>query len=393
VDDTLGSDKRDLLVAGPTPIPISPRGRMVLLLVALVALILLFRWSPSLLPLLLGGATLALILSSPVRLLARIVPRGVAIAMVVVGLLLLVFLALVTLVPLLIRQLTELVDASPRLVSEAEGTLPQLLWPLAERGLLPAEPSEVIATLRLDLLNRAQALAQSLLGGVLGALSGTVGTLILLAGVLFVAVYLLADIRRFEAAYLRAVPVRYRRDAQALWNELGHSLSRYLSGLLVLLTIQGVLAYLLNLVLGVPYAFLLGLWMAVTAILPYIGAWLGALPAVVLALFVSPWTAVLSAVGYLVINQIEGNILTPRIQGEAIKVHPLLVFLAVVAGGEIAGPLGAAFAVPVVAVLRVLFDFFAARLYVRPPAQLSAVVLTEATPSPVAASPAGDATA
>jgi predicted PurR-regulated permease PerM len=366
-----------------TPIPISPRVRTILLLVAFAALVLLFQWSPSLLPLLLGGATLALILSFPVRLLARLLPRGPAIMLVVAALLLLVALALVTLVPLLVRQLTEVIVATPSYATDAEGWLRRFLQPLDERGLLPAEPREVVDDIRRGLLERAQTLAQRVLGGVFGFLTGTVGTLLDLFGVLFIAVYLLADIRRFEAAYVRAVPPRYRRDAQELWDELGHSLSRYLSGLLVSLTIQGVLAYLLTSILDVPYAFLLGLWTAATGILPYVGAWLGGIPAVILALFVSPWTAVLTALGYVGIQQLEGNVLTPRIQGEAVRVHPLLVFLAVVAGGEIAGLLGAALAVPVVAVLRVLFDFFAARLYVRPSHQVAVSAPTQAAPPTV----------
>jgi predicted PurR-regulated permease PerM len=392
VDDTVNRESHAVSATDATPIPISPRTRTVLLLVAFAALVLLFWWSPSLLPLLLSGATLALVLSFPVRLLARVLPRGVAIALVVVSLLVLVALALFTLVPLLIRELTELLVASPELVTEAEGALRRVLGPLAERGLLPVEPSEVIANLRQGLLDRAQALARWLLGGVLGALTGTIGTFIQLFGVLFIAIYLLADIRRFEAAYLRAVPARYRRDAQELWDELGHSLSRYLGGLLVSLAIQGVLAYLVTSVLGVPYALLLGLWTAATGVLPYVGAWLGAIPAVILALFVSPWTAVLTALGYVGIQQLEGNVLTPRIQGEAVRVHPLLVFVAVVAGGEIAGLLGAAFAVPLLAVLRVLFDFFAARLYVRPSHQVAVSAPTEAAPPAVAAHPAVDET-
>ena len=376
-----------------TPIPISPRVRTVLLLVAFAALVLLFQWSPSLLPLLLGGATLALILSFPVRLLARVLPRGPAIMLVVAALLLLVALALVTLVPLLVRQLTEVIVATPGYATDAEGWLRRFLQPLAERGLLPTEPDEVIDNLHQGLLDRAQTLAQRLLGGVFGVLTGTVGTLLQLFGVLFIAIYLLADIRRFEAAYLRAVPHRYRRDAQALWGDLGQSLSRYLGGLLVSLAIQGVLAYVFLSLLGVPYAFLLGLWTAATGVLPYIGAWLGAIPAVILALFVSPWTAVLTALAYLAINQIEGNILTPRIQGEAVKVHPLLVFVAVIAGGELAGLLGAAFAVPILAVLRVLVDFFAARLYVRPSHPVADSAPTEAAPTAVSAHPAVDETA
>ncbi|MDP8921499.1 MAG: AI-2E family transporter [Chloroflexota bacterium] len=382
----MNRDSHSASTTGVTPIPISPRGRTVLVLVAFALLILLFWWSPGLLPLLLAGATLALILSFPVRLLARILPRGWAIAVVILALLLLVALALVTLVPLLIRQLAELIVAAPQLATDAEAGVLRLLRPLAERGLLPDEPGEVVANIRQGLLERAQGLAQRALGGVVGFLTGAVGTFIQLFGVLFIAIYLLADIGRFKDTFVRAVPERYRRDARALWDDLGRSLSRYLSGLLVSLAIQGTLAYLLNLALGVPYAFLLGILTAVTGILPYIGAWIGAIPAVILAFFVSPWTAVLSALGYVALQQLEGEVLTPRIQGTAVRVHPLLVFLAVVAGGEIAGLLGAAFAVPLLAVLRVLFDFFSARLYVRQPVQAAAVTPITAAPE-VAAVP------
>ena len=128
--------------------------------------------------------------------------------------------------------------------------------------------------------------------------------------------------------------------------------------------IQGALSALALYILGVPYAVLLGAWVAVTAVIPYIGAWLGAVPAVALALSVSPTTALLTAGVFLVIQQLEGNILTPRIQGEALRVHPILIFLAVLAGGELAGIPGVIFAVPTLAVLRVLFDFFRARLRV-----------------------------
>jgi predicted PurR-regulated permease PerM len=118
--------------------------------------------------------------------------------------------------------------------------------------------------------------------------------------------------------------------------------------------------------LGVPYALLLGAWVSVTALIPYIGAWIGAVPAVLLALSISPTKALLTALLFLAIQQLEGNVLTPRIQGQAVRVHPVLVFLAVVAGGELAGIPGIVFAVPALAMLRVLYDFFCARLRVRP---------------------------
>ena len=126
--------------------------------------------------------------------------------------------------------------------------------------------------------------------------------------------------------------------------------------------IQGAVSAVGLFVLGVPYALLLGTWVALTAVVPYLGAWLGAVPAVIVAFAVSPVTALLTALFYLIIQQLEGNVLQPRIQGSALHVPSILIFLAVIAGGEMVGLLGVIFAVPALAALKVLFDFFRARL-------------------------------
>jgi predicted PurR-regulated permease PerM len=107
-------------------------------------------------------------------------------------------------------------------------------------------------------------------------------------------------------------------------------------------------------------------WVALTAIIPYLGAFLGAIPAVVLAFFQSPTTGILALVAYVLIQQLEGNFLTPRIQGQAVHVHPILVLLAVIGGGQLAGLAGVIFAVPALAVIRVFFDFFRARIRTSP---------------------------
>ena len=125
--------------------------------------------------------------------------------------------------------------------------------------------------------------------------------------------------------------------------------------------IQGVLAAAALYLLGVRYAILLGVWVSITAIIPYLGAFLGGIPAVIVALVFgssnfesSTTTAILTIVAYVLIQQLEGNFLTPRIQGQALQVHPILVLLAVIAGGELAGLAGIVFAVPTLAVFRVL---------------------------------------
>ena len=133
------------------------------------------------------------------------------------------------------------------------------------------------------------------------------------------------------------------------------------------MTIQGAAAAIVLGLLGIPYWLLLGVWTAVTAILPFIGAFLGAIPAIIIAATISPWLAVGVAVFYLVMNQVEGNLLTPRIQGDAVGVHPLLIFLGILFGASVYGFIGALMAVPALALGKVLIEFFAARLKVRRP--------------------------
>jgi predicted PurR-regulated permease PerM len=353
----------------PTPIAVSPRTRAILGGLAVAAVVWLFWVAPVVPRLLLTGAVLALVLSFPVRLLGRVMPRALAILLVVVGLVLLVLLVLVVLIPTVIVQLTELVAALPGYATEAEAALRDGIARLQERGLLSREqqPDQVVEQVRDEIFARGQDALEEVVAGVLNALTGAIGVLIQLFGVLFVAIYLLADVGRFKTGMLAAVPPRYQDDLETLWGMLSQSLSRYLGGLLVSIVIQSTAVTLALWALGVEFALLLGLWMAATAVLPYVGAFLGAIPAVIVALFESPLTAVAVAVVYLLVNQLEGNVLTPRIQGEAVRVHPLLIFLGVLAGSEVAGLLGAALAVPAMAVIRVLFDFFGERLYVRQP--------------------------
>jgi predicted PurR-regulated permease PerM len=335
----------------------------VLLILALVALLVLMWFAPSVPVTLLGGFAAAVALSFPVRWLSRVMPRGLAMLTTFLVLIGLVVSALLFLVPLLISQLVSLIDAAPEIARDARGALLGVLQPLAERGLLQGTPDEFMARLGQDLVGLAQDLARQVLGGLLSFVSGAFGLALSLFGVLFVAVYLLANVRELKAAYLRSTPRRYRRDAGQLWDDFAFSLSRYLSGLTFVMFVQGAISAVTLFLLGVPSALLLGAWVSLTAVIPYLGAWLGAIPAVVVPFTVSPTTALLTAVLFLAIQQLEGNVLTPRIQGEAVNLPSILIFLGVIAGGEIAGLLGVLFAVPALAVLRVIFDFFRARLY------------------------------
>ncbi|MGI8650882.1 MAG: AI-2E family transporter [Rubrobacter sp.] len=350
----------------PTPIWISPITRTII--GSLIAALLLFIvWMvPDALIMLLGGITLALVLSFPVQLMSRFIPKGLAILFSFLLVIALLSLLVASIIPVLVEQFTSLVGAIPGFVNQANETLTNILVPLEERGIITQSPEEFLNDLGNDLINAAQSVAQSILGGTFGLLSGTISFAIAIFGVIFISAYLLVDTRRVKAAFILASPHGYRKDMRELWHSFGYSLSRYLAGLALSISVQGAISAIALAALGIPYALLLGLWVAFTAILPYIGAWLGAIPAVLIALAISPTQALLVALLFLAIQQLEGNFLTPRIQSQALGVHPIIVFLSVIVGAGLFGILGAIFAVPALAVIRVLFDFFRVRLRTRP---------------------------
>jgi predicted PurR-regulated permease PerM len=349
----------------PTPISISARTRIVLTVAVLVMLVLVLWIAPSVATVALGGVALALLLSFPVRLMSRYIPRWLAIPVAFLLLLALVALAFLILIPALASQLAALASTVPTLVSSLEESFRNLLGLLRERGLLQDRPEVLISNVSGVALERLQGLAQGLLGGVFGIISGAANAAVQLFGIAFVSIYLLVDADRFRRFFLSLVPVGYLEDADLLWWQLGSSLSRYLGGLSIILAVQGALSTVALWILDVPFPLLLGAWVSLTAIIPYLGAFLGAIPAIALALTVSPTTAVLAALLFLAIQQLEGNILTPYIQGHSVRVHPIVVLLAVLFAAETAGIVGVVFAVPTLAVLRVLFDFFSERLRVR----------------------------
>jgi predicted PurR-regulated permease PerM len=350
------------VTAHPTPIRISRRTRTALILAVLVALSYVVYRVPDVLTMTVGGIALALVLSFPVRFLSRFMRRGLAILLsflLVVGL---VVLAVLYLVPLVVEQLASLVSAVPGIASTIEQYLQDALNFLQNRGLLPTNPDQIFSRVRDDLVSAAQTVAGNVLSGAFGIVYSTFGFAVTLFGVVFVGAYLLVDVRRMKATFLRSAPHGYRHDAKTLWEAFGYSLSKYLGGLTLVLAIQGAVSAVGLFLIGVPYALVLGAVVSVLAVIPYLGAWISGILAVIVALTVSPTTALLTAFLFLGIQQLESNFLTPKIQGDTLHVHPILVFLAVIIGGGLGGIPGVIVSVPTLAVLRVLFDFLRVRL-------------------------------
>ncbi|MGD0167171.1 MAG: AI-2E family transporter [Gaiellaceae bacterium] len=201
-----------------------------------------------------------------------------------------------------------------------------------------------------------------------GAAVGAITILFSIVLVVVVSIYMLLDMSRLSAAIDRRFPPK--RGSPSLMTQLESALAGYIKGQLLLSLIIGVSAgaglWLLGatglLPHGDHYALYFGLWVAFTELIPYLGPWLGAIPPIIYALATHPFSAVWVTVLFLVIHQIEGHVVVPKVMGSALRLHPLLVIFGLLAGAEIYGLLGIFIVLPLLAVLRALWEFFAERV-------------------------------
>ena len=205
-----------------------------------------------------------------------------------------------------------------------------------------------------------------------GAAIGTVKLLFSLVLVLVISIYMLLDMERLSRLVDRRFPPA--ANAPPLMVQIERALVGYVKGQFLLSLIIGVSAgfglWLLGTLGLVPglakYAVLFGAWVAFTELIPYLGPWLGAIPPFIYALIVHPISALWVAALFLFIHQVEGHVVVPNVMGTALRLHPLLVIFGLLAGGEIYGLPGVFVALPLLAAIRAIWEFFSDRIVLEP---------------------------
>lgn len=218
--------------------------------------------------------------------------------------------------------------------------------------------SELPYSLRLA-IDEALTLLEHDMQQVIGQIVNTIITLaknsIGLAISPILAFYLLHDWYEIKSELLLLLPGRWRSEILLFFADVDKVLSGIIRGQLTVACIIGLFITLGLYYLGLKFSLLIGILAAIFDIIPYFGPIIGATPAVMLAMLESPWLAAKVMILFFVIQQIEGNIIHPKIIGENIGLHPLTVIFFVFVGGEVGGILGMLVAVPVVAICKVLF--------------------------------------
>jgi predicted PurR-regulated permease PerM len=190
--------------------------------------------------------------------------------------------------------------------------------------------------------------------------------------VIVASIYMLLDFSKLARAIDRRFPPH--PGSKPLLARVEQAVAGYVKGQLLVSLIIGASAGVGMWALGalgwVPgadkYALLFGAWVGVTELIPYLGPWLGAIPAGLYALVVDPISLLWVTILFLFIHQIEGHVVVPNVMGSALRLHPLLVIFGLLAGGEIYGLAGILVALPLLAATRATYEFFSERVSLEP---------------------------
>lgn len=303
----------------------------------------------------LGLAVLIVAVLEPLvsRLESRRIPRWGATAFVYVAFLLPAGIGTWWLVRLALSQLEQLVAAGPAIVDELEAVAGRAWMWMADAGVpLPAEdPATWVA-------EHQDTVAEWAVNLVTAATRFT-GFLIVLIVAPVLAFYLLVALPRLRSGLLALLPPVRRDQVVEGLGIVGHTFTRFFQGQFLIAVIVGILSTAGLLILGVPYAVLIGAIAGITNLVPFFGPIVGSVPGVILGWAEGGiWLAVWVTVLFVVVQQFESYVLSPLIVGSTVRLRPFAVILGMVAGGFTAGLLGMILAVPLMGAVKALYVRF-----------------------------------
>lgn len=321
------------------------------------------------------GAVAAYALSPVVDRLASLIParsrrqdvmrRGfvvLAIYLVALGLLTGVGVALV---PTAVNQATGFFDELPAIIEDARLQVTE--WVDRYRTALPDELRTEVDGALADMSSASADVAGRLLTGTIGTLTSALGVVVGFLIVPFWLFYALRDRHFVEGNFMRAVPAGLQADVLNVGRMADDLLGRYIRAQLLLGLIVGTAIGVSMTLLGVEFSIGLGLWAGITELIPILGPWLGAVAGIIVVLATDPGLVVWVALIYFIVQQLENNLLVPRIQGSAVDIHPGMVIILLTVAGAIWGIVGMVVIVPIAAIARELFWYADRRLRGRTP--------------------------
>ncbi len=360
-------------------------------------LLLLLIWAaaraagPVLLLFIVAGI-MALVLNPLVHRIEHYLPRGVAIAVVYLGLVASLAAAGILLADPVNNQISNFRDNVPGYVDSANNSLGDFQDWLDRKGIdlqVKSGGQSALDQLEKDVLARS--------GDIVSFTGDLVKTVITgflaLVLVIVISVYMLIYGHQIGSSVRRVMPPGDGSPEDDFPTRVERAVAGYIRGQLLFSLIMGASAALVLWILGVvgifeagkSYAVFFGVFYGLMELVPFIGPVLGALPAVLVALFQDPLTAVWVVAAFVALQQLEGHVVAPNVFGRALRINPLIVIFALLFGGELYGIIGALVSLPVAAMLRETIIYLREHLRLEPWPSVAVDVppaVLDAEPSP-----------
>jgi predicted PurR-regulated permease PerM len=321
--------------------------KAVALAAVLLVLGLLFRQLATLLLAVLMTVIIAIPLSAgATRLERRGVPRAVGALVTLLSGLAVLAGVLALIIPTFVDQTNEFVDDVPTIVHDLEQTVGDIT------GDRPSEVGDSVQ----EFLQGYTDKPERLIGPITSIGLSVAGILGALVVMLITAYYMAVRPRPLVDGALRLVPPSRRRHARQVMERLRTAWIGWMQGVAFDMAISGTLLYIGLSIIGLDFAILFAVLTALLVVVPYFGAFIGGIPPVLFALTDSPGKALAVLAVYVLVQQIEGNIIIPVVMSRTTRLHPALIAIGVVVVGQLFGVVGLFVAVPIISAVVILTE-------------------------------------
>jgi predicted PurR-regulated permease PerM len=334
--------------------------QLVLLPLALLALWALARAVGTLFLVIIIACLVALVLAPAVRLVGKRLPRGLAILVVYVGLIVLVAAIAGVLASPVASQITTFEHNLPSLTRTANRDLTNIQNYLNQHGIkvhIQKQGQSALSTLQKTVLKRSG----DIVNFSKGLLSSIVSIGIDLILILVLSIYLLIYGESIAALVRRVMPAGDRGDEEDDYPRLiQHAVGSYVRGQLLFSLVMGASATIILVVFGLVglfpagehYGVFFGAFYALMEFIPYVGPIIGPIPPLLVALFEHPISALWLLLAFIALQQLEGHVVAPQLFRRSLRINPIIIIIALLIGDKLYGIPGALVALPVISVIR-----------------------------------------
>lgn len=277
------------------------------------------------------------------------IPRVLGITIVYLALAAVIILSFILIIPPITQQTRQLIENFPaysKKITEGLGLIKEYSSNLGWLNHV----DNIIGTLRDNLAK--------FIGNIFGAISSIFGRVTSFLFILVITFYMTLENTAMDKIIHLVIPKKYKEKILQLLKELEIKIGLWVRGQITLMLIIGIMSSIALFVLGVNYALILGFIAGLTEIVPYLGPMLGAIPAVFIAFAQSPYKALAVIAVYFGIQELENNVLVPKVMEKAVGLNPLVSILALLIGAKIAGILGILLSIPIATLIIVIIKEF-----------------------------------